>query len=74
MKTIKFGVFLLCRCSISCLSSPSQLYICHSNALYAELPTATETLQPSQTPRRLKQRAVPSEMITCGYKMATQQL
>ncbi|KAJ0148822.1 putative E3 ubiquitin-protein ligase ARI8 [Fusarium oxysporum f. sp. albedinis] len=42
-----------------------QLYICHNNALYAELPTATETLQPSQTPQRLKQRAVPSEMITC---------
>ncbi|SCO55869.1 uncharacterized protein FFMR_13025 [Fusarium fujikuroi] len=48
-----------------------QLYICHSNALYAKLSTATETLQPSQTPKRperLEQRAVPSEMITCGYK------
>ncbi|KAG4254028.1 hypothetical protein FPRO03_06368 [Fusarium proliferatum] len=48
-----------------------QLYICHSNALYAKLSTATETLQPSQTlkrPGRLERRAVPSEMITCGYK------
>lgn len=90
MKTIKSGAVPLCRCSFSCLSSPSrvrqkqpnmqriiwtlqlfQLYICHSNALYAKLSTATETLQPSQTPKRperLEQRAVPSEMITCGYK------
>ncbi|KAF4494597.1 hypothetical protein FAGAP_9287 [Fusarium agapanthi] len=42
--------------------------MCHSNTLYAKLPTATETLQPSQTPERLERRAVPYEMITCGYK------
>ncbi|KAF5713581.1 hypothetical protein FMUND_7821 [Fusarium mundagurra] len=38
------------------------------SALYAKLPTATETLQPSQAPKRLERRAVPSEMIICGYK------
>ncbi|KAF5248269.1 hypothetical protein FANTH_5987 [Fusarium anthophilum] len=45
-----------------------QLYMCHSNTLYAKLPTATETLQPSRTPKRLERRAVPSEMIACGYQ------
>ncbi|KAF4435734.1 hypothetical protein F53441_13438 [Fusarium austroafricanum] len=45
-----------------------QLYICHINALYAKLPSATETLPPSWTKGHPEQRAVPSEMITCGYK------
>ncbi|KAF5988394.1 hypothetical protein FBULB1_1497 [Fusarium bulbicola] len=45
-----------------------QLYMCHSNTLYAKLSTATETLQPRQTPKALERRAVPSEMIACGCK------
>ncbi|KAF5537855.1 hypothetical protein FMEXI_9677 [Fusarium mexicanum] len=45
-----------------------QLYMCHSNTLYVKLSSATETLQPRQTPKALDRRAVPSEMIACGCK------
>ncbi|KAH7173809.1 uncharacterized protein B0J16DRAFT_197746 [Fusarium flagelliforme] len=43
-------------------------YICRSNALYAKIPTPTETSAPNRTNGHLAERGVPSEMITCGYK------
>ncbi|KAF4968780.1 hypothetical protein FSARC_3909 [Fusarium sarcochroum] len=45
-----------------------QFCMSRSHALYARFPYRTETLSPSRTIGYLEQRAVPSEMVTCGYK------
>ncbi|KAJ4257361.1 hypothetical protein NW762_008480 [Fusarium torreyae] len=45
-----------------------QFWASRSHALYAKFPYRTETLSSSRTIGHLGQRAVPSEMKTCGYK------